>query len=351
MRSGLSVNFFPVMNPEHPSSPDSGKSPAQNHLPRVAPLVATIIALGGSSPVEPLPSSFSRIQEKLGHRCKSPSPIVWLAAAGWAAAVVMAVWMLAHRTSSAPPAVSNAAAPAPTAADGGVSTRVQMPVSTQTLQQDPGSLADWPELPVDSHRNSPSTGGPVVMPMMPIPLAQLEPGVVAVTGTVPAPGVSAQVLPVAPIEEPKVRQVGELQAVIGVALAPGMVAAGVAHQDAGASAMQSGVETPPDQRPVMGPNTHATLVYDASAAAGQLLLKNLPSAGRDTVYRLYLTFAGETTPRLIGSVPASESQQNEVLSFKLARSGWLPTASYLTYEAAEQKPKFQPAYVVLQGVE
>jgi hypothetical protein len=335
---------------------------AHHEMDRLSAAIAAV----ATQPIEPRAGQLERLQARL-HLNPSRRAYLWLGISGWAAAAVLATFLILDRagitarpagqaaavyatspqpaeTGSAPvdPAIPSAPA-VPRTNDKDTSSAIAATpealkeqerkatakVETKRLVQEIEVLRD--NLEKFQHRDRvlfeavPGMALPIVMRMNP-------------------PGVSSDESP----DLAKTDERAPITAMLGDALRV-MTTSNVGIQQAEPDAIvQADPVVLPD--PTMIPE-HPTAIpiYDAARDAGTLVVSNLQPAEQGKVYNLWVTTATGAKPIYVGSLPENSASGADSFDFSLGSTMVLPSGFILTKDMLDSPAAPSEANIVLQG--
>ncbi len=298
------------------------KDPALRKVSLEMDRLAVAIAASAATPIQPAGGLLEEIQ----HRLKlNPARQRgrWLAISGWAAALLMALFHFAVRsseadTAAAPPPplpVDSGEVPATTGSDS--SSKAVTDRLTQEIEMLHENLESYQQRDRTLFTTSPGMALPIVMTMTP-------------------PGMTA----------------GDFQ--ITTLLGDALRAATTIPEDLPKAA-------PPDQENPLPPQDPAVLVpaapvppsaipiYDPARDFGTLVISNLPAAAAHEVYNLWVTTRAGGEPIHVGRLPQNTGSGADSFDFSLGSTMVLPTGFMLTRDPANHPTAPSASNIVLQA--
>lgn len=275
--------------------------------------LAAAIAVTTSEPVMPMPDQLEQLQRRLGLLRGVRKCPVWLAGAGWAAAMVLAVaWAWAHFTApeKTPSELPVVQAPVVPASDDSSMETKRLDDEIEALRK---SIEAFQERDRVMFQILPGRAMPLVMIMGP-------------------PGEKSVPLP-------------QLTAVLGEALAATNRHPGVVEQAMDAPEHTYSVE----ETAVVAAAPMAVPIYDAARDAGTLVVSNLPPAGDGNVYNLWVVMEMGGKPACLGSLPENSALGADSFDFSLGSSMVLPAGFLLTLDPQGTPAGPTEENTVLQG--
>lgn len=271
------------------------------------------IASTTAEPMMPTPDQLEQLQRRLGLLRGVRKCPVWLAGAGWVAALVLAgVWARTHFAAPAktPSEAPVAQAPVVPASDDSAMKIKRLDDEVEALRK---NIADFQERDRVMFEVLPGRAMPLVMIMVP-------------------PGEKSVLLP-------------QLTAVLGDALA-----AVNSHPDVVEQTMDAPGKTYiVEEADVAAPAPIAVPIYDAALDAGTLVVSNLMPAGEGNAYNLWVIMEVGGKPVCLGSLPENSALGADSFDFSLGSSMILPAGFLLTLDPHGTPTGPTEENTVLQG--
>jgi hypothetical protein len=107
--------------------------------------------------------------------------------------------------------------------------------------------------------------------------------------------------------------------------------------------------TTPTESPTVERTPSAIPIYDSARDSGTLVINNLPAAGNDEAYNLWVTTEDGVRPIHVGRLPSTTARGADSFDFNLGSRAIIPSSFYLTKDSKTQARAPTEANTVLQG--
>ena len=282
--------------------------------------LAAAIAATSAEPVMPQPDQLEHLQRRLGLVRGGRKCPLWVAATGWAAAVMLAcAWAWLHfnapeKPSAAAPQILQAPS-APATSENGASG-LEIKRLNDEIELLRRSLEEFHERDRVMFQVLPGRALPLVMIMLP--------------------------------PDEKAIALAPLTAVLGDAMAATNRHPVVVESSGDKEVVSSATDVEEDADVVLGPPM-AVPIYDAARDAGTLVVNNLPPAGEGNIYNLWVITDIGGKPVYLGSLPESSALGADSFDFSLGSSMVLPAGFLLTLDPQSAPASPTEENTVLQG--
>lgn len=278
----------------------------------------TVIAVDGSTPLQPGRDMLAGIHRNLGHPPDGPTrtgrALAW---SGWLCALAAVIWAVGGRSRphSAPQTNSRPVAPAESVdrertldGDSASAKHARMAQEIEALRQQIKILGER-----DGERMTatPGVSWPVIMNLS-------RPG----SGS---SAIGPMDLMLTSLEDPEDPEPSD----------------DPAAADPAAPAPGGDAAAPPE--PVAIP------IYDPARDRGQLILMNLPMPEAHLAYHLWVQVDGTTEPILIGTLPAEVNPGTTTMDFRLGSAGAVPDRYWITLDARQSPGRPAAENTILLG--
>ena len=271
--------------------------------------LSAAIAASTTNPIDPGAGQLHQIQKRL-RLSTSGRYGFWLAITGWTAAAAMALILILGRNRNPHQTATErqplAKEPTTSVAGGDKPTsKVVTKRLTQEIEVLRENLENFHQRDQVMFAAVPGMALPTVMTMTP-------------------PGIPAGDTPIATL------------------LGDAMRASAATHGDTVAQDSPDAPETPAAKPSAMS-------IYDTARDFGTLVVNNLPDAGGDQVYNLWVIIASSGKPVYVGSLPPSSATGGDSFDFSLGSTLILPSGFVLTQDPPDAPATPTDHNTILQG--